>query len=216
VLLIAGCSGVGKTVVAQKLGRKLGISALLVDDLRIATQAITTPTCHPDLHVFRTDRSIHEMGPDQAVRGFIAVASAMAPAVLTVVAHHLVVEGAGPLIVEGDALLPTLTANQPYADLKLFQGLAPTQAVRMVVIHEPDDTQLLANFRTRGRGFADLTPDEQRSLVTACCTYGDWLKNEAISQRVPVVAARPHQSLATRVLAAAQDADPPPFPALLR
>ena len=191
-------------MVAQELGRRLGVSVLLVDDLRIAAQALTTPTSHPDLHVFASDRSVHQMGPEAAVAGFLAVAGAMAPAVLTVVAHHLVVEGAGPVIIEGDGLLPATIAGQHYGALKLFHGLAPSRAVRMVVVHEPDESQLFANFRDRGRGFGDLAAPEQASLVHASWRYGEWLRDDARAHGVPVVATRTHETLAARVLSAAE------------
>jgi 2-phosphoglycerate kinase len=50
VLLLGGASGVGKTVLAHKLARHYGVSLLLVDDVRLAIQQVTTPEQHPALH----------------------------------------------------------------------------------------------------------------------------------------------------------------------
>jgi 2-phosphoglycerate kinase len=200
VLLIAGSSGVGKTILAQALGRRLGVSVLLVDDLRIAVQELTTAASHPDLHLFLSDRSVSEMTTDEAVQRFIATATALAPAIRTIIAHHLVVRGVGSVIIEGDGVLPALAATQQYGDLKLFHGLTPSAEVRMIVLHEADQGELLANFLARGRAFETLTGSEQAALVHAAWRYGESLRQEASGLGVPVIASRPHATLTERVL----------------
>ena len=74
VLLVCGASGTGKTTATQTMARRLGISALLVDDLRISLQALTTRESHPGLHIFSTDRALSEMTPEEGVRGFVETA----------------------------------------------------------------------------------------------------------------------------------------------
>lgn len=66
VLLVCGASGTGKTTATQALARRLGFSTLLVDDLRISLQALTTPETHPGLHLFSSDRSLGQMTPDES------------------------------------------------------------------------------------------------------------------------------------------------------
>src|SRR5688500_9705402 len=164
VLLVCGASGTGKTTATQALARRLGISSLLVDDLRISLQALTTPETHPELHLFSSDRSLGQMTPEEGVRRFVETARALEPAVRTVIGHHVVVRGSGPILIEGDGLLPSLASAQSFADLKLFWGLRTQREVRGALVHEPDEAQMFASFAARGRGFEDLAPHEQRAL----------------------------------------------------
>jgi 2-phosphoglycerate kinase len=199
VLLVCGASGTGKTTAAQALARRLGISALLVDDLRISLQALTTPESHPGLHIFTTDKALSEMTPEEGVRGFVETARAVEPAVRTVIGHHIVVPGSGQVLIEGDGLLPSLGAAQSFADLKLFWGLRTEREVRGAVVHEPDEAVMFETFAARGRGFGDLVGHEQRALVHACWRFGDWLRDEAAGLGVPVVPSRPFETLPDRL-----------------
>src|SRR5262245_60767387 len=98
VLLIGGASGVGKTVLADALARHCGVSLLLVDDVRLALQQVTTPEQQPSLHYFLTTPDVWRQPEDDLLAGFVGVANMLASALGVIVAHHLVVEGAGPLI----------------------------------------------------------------------------------------------------------------------
>ncbi len=111
VLLIGGASGAGKTVLAHNLARHYGVSLLLVDDARLALQQITTPEQQPALHYFLTRPDVWRQPEDELLAGFVGVADALAPALGVIVAHHLVVAGAGPLIVEGDGIAPSLVGE---------------------------------------------------------------------------------------------------------
>ena len=74
VLLIGGNSGAGKTYLANQLVQKLCISSLMVDDLRIALQTITSSEHQPDLHLFLNYQLEHWNGSlldsVEAVLGF--------------------------------------------------------------------------------------------------------------------------------------------------
>jgi 2-phosphoglycerate kinase len=109
ILLIGGSTGTGKTRLAQELGRELRVSVLQVDDLRLGLQAITTETSHPALHSF-TGASAEKTlnNPESIVEGYLSVAEIMEPAVRAVMSHHIDVADTGPLIIEGDGILPRL------------------------------------------------------------------------------------------------------------
>jgi hypothetical protein len=202
VLLIGGNSGSGKTVVAQELARRFGVSVLLVDDVRLAIQQVTTPAQLPDLHIFLSDQQAALRTSELMRDGLIAVGRAIAPALKIIVAHHVVVAGAGPIIIEGDGILPELASQHQYEELKHFWGLQTGREVRAVLLFEPDEDIIFQNMRARDRGFQDLTPDEQRTIARGSWLYGQWLRQEALAHGLPAVPARPWETLVERVLAA--------------
>jgi hypothetical protein len=202
VLLIGGSSGAGKTVVVQELARRFGISVLLVDDVRLAIQQVTTPAQLPDLHIFVSDQQAAQRTPELMRDGLVAVGRAIAPALKIVVAHHVVVAGAGPLIIEGDGILPELASQRRYQELKHFWGLQTGREVRAVFLFEPDEEAIFQNMHMRDRGFQDLAPDEQRTIARASWLFGQWLRQEALAHELPTVPARPWETLTERVLAA--------------
>ena len=201
VLLIGGSSGVGKTLVARALARRYDRSIVLLDDLRLALQHVTTPQSHPALHYFSATPDVWLHTPEENRDARIAVSEAMWRAVAIVMTHHIVVEGTGAVIIEGDDLLPRMAAQRHFPDLNYFTGLTITDEVRAVIIHEPDEAAILANMRRRGRGFDELAEDVQEQVARASWLHGEWLRQEAERHGVPVVPSRPHQTLIERIAA---------------
>jgi len=201
VLLIGGSSGVGKTLVARELAGHFGVSLILADDVRLALQEVTTPAQNPDLHTFITEGSTAFDSPAAVQDGLAAVAAAMVPALKVIMAHHVVVEGAGSIIIEGDSILPELAVARDFGELTHFQGFKPTREVRGVFLFEPDESIVLRNMRARGRGFQDAPPTVQAALVSGSWQYGQWLRSEAERQGVPVILSRPYETLAERIRA---------------
>src|SRR5262245_35518977 len=202
VLLIGGNSGAGKTVVAQALARRFGISVLLVDDVRLAIQQMTTPEPLPDLHLFVSDQQAALLTPELMCDGLVVVGRAMAPALKIIVAHHVVVAGAGPIIIEGDGILPELASQRRFQELKHFWGLQTGREVRAVFLFEPDEDAIFENMQARDRGYQDLAPDQQRTIARASWLYGRWLQQEALAHDLSAVPSRPWETLIDRVLAA--------------
>lgn len=202
VLLIGGSSGVGKTVIAHALARKCEASVLLVDDIRLAIQQVTTPAQHPGLHVFVTGQSWTQRSPEQIRDGLIEVGTSLTPALKIIIAHHVAVPGAGRIILEGDGILPYLAAHHHLGDLKHFCGLVLDREIRSVFLYEEDEQVLQQNLYARGRSFHDLTAEEQRVVTRGSWLYGRWLRNEAEANGLPVLPARPHDSLQQRILEA--------------
>lgn len=201
IVLIGGSSGVGKTVVSDMITRHFGVSRLLVDDLRLALQQMTTPAQHPALHHFEADPTVWQREPEVLRDRLIATSEALRPALAMVIAHHLFVAGVGPLIIEGDNILPGLARQRRFPDVKIFGGLEFPNVVRALFLVEPDEGALLANMRARGRGFQGLTPIEQRTQARASWLYGQWLQREAQALDLPVVPPRPWDTLTARTLA---------------
>ena len=202
VLLIGGGSGTGKTVVGRALAGRLGISLLLVDDLRLAIQAVTSPEQHPALHTFVTADSAAMGSPQSVLDGLIAVAEAMAPAVRIVIAHHLVVAGAGAIIIEGDGLLPHLVSPRHLATLEEFRGVPVAGMVRTLLLHEEDEAIIRENMIRRGRGFQDMPHAQQEAMVVGSWQFGQYLYEQAAANDMPTVPSRPHGTLLERVMTA--------------
>ena len=200
ILLLGGNSGAGKTYVAGELVRRLGVSSLMVDDVRIALQQLTTPAQQPDLHVFLNYRPEQWRRPAQLVEDWLRVARVLLAPLRDIMAHHLVVEGSGKLIIEGDGILPALGAPEPLAEILGLEGVAIRQKVRTVFLVEGSEEKIMANLRKRDRGISSASKEDQAAFARASWQFGRWLAREARKNRMPVVPARPHESAVERVL----------------
>lgn len=191
VLLIGGSSGTGKTVVARQLAKQLSVSLLLLDDVRLALQQATNAQTHPDLHVFLRYPIEGWRNSDSIVADWIKVGNAMAEPLQAIIHHHRIVPGVGPLIIEGDGILPNTVS--PFTQSK---------EVCSVFLIETDEKQLLENLRSRGRGFEEWGRLEQGSFAHASWRYGQWLAREAQALGLTVLSAGPQQTLLERLIAA--------------
>jgi hypothetical protein len=50
-------------------------------------------------------------------------------------------------------------------------------------------------MQVRGRGFSELPSNEQQKWARASWLYGQWLCREATTYKLPVIAARPCDTL---------------------
>jgi 2-phosphoglycerate kinase len=187
--LIGGAAGTGKTMVAYPFAVRLGVPLVEIDDVVEALLVMTRPEEQPVLHYWRTHPQAADLPADEIVTLQISVAEAIAPAIEAVIANHL--ETDTPVVIEGDYLLPSLTA-QPS-----FQGISADGRVRSVILSEPDERQLVRNFAGR-------EPDEpaQAGRARVSRLYGAWLAAEAGRTGTPVVKARPWSTVLERVLGA--------------
>lgn len=201
VLLIGGSSGVGKTMVARALARRLGLSVLLADDIRMAIQEVTMPGEQPGIHYFMAHPTIWQKPAETLCQGFITVGTAMMRPLSVTIAHHVFVESAGPLIIEGDGILPALAAQTSFPSIH-FEAAPVGKSVRSVFLVEPDEEVVIRNIRQRGRGFASFSPKEQETLMRASWLYGQWLRRQTDHYNLPIVESRPWETLVERVVRA--------------
>lgn len=199
VLLIGGNSGAGKTVVAGVLASHFARSLLLVDDFRMVIQQMTTPAEQPGIHYFLAHPTIWQKPPEALCEGFIAVGNALARPLSVAIAHHVFVESAGPAIIEGDGILPALAARHNLANMHFTPAIVSDE-VRSVFLIETDEEIVLRNVRRRGRGFENFTLKEQETVARASCLYGQWLRRQADYYSLPVVEARPWETVIERTL----------------
>jgi 2-phosphoglycerate kinase len=191
VLLIGGASGSGKTTVAQRIGRQTGASWLQLDDLRLTLQfggLLIAGQC-PDLFYFLQLADVLQAPTAILLEKMITIASLMAPAVSTVVHHHIATNQ--PMVLEGDGIAPALAAQERSAD------------VRAIFLVETDEETLYRNMLARGRGL-DATnraeaEEQQRAWIRLAWLYNQWLDREARRYGPPVLSPRPYATLAARI-----------------
>lgn len=200
VLLICGSSGSGKTTVGRRLAERFGISLLLADDVRMAIQAVTTAQEQPSLHTFTVSQSPAMDSPESVLAGLVTVAEALEPALRMIMAHHLLVEGVGAIILEGDGLLPRL-ANPAYLKGQPeFTNLDVEGRVKGVVLFEAEREVVRHNMETRGRGFQNAPLSEQRALSLGSWLFGNYLVEQARMTGVAALPSRPFDTLEARLL----------------
>ncbi len=207
VLLIGGSSGVGKTGAARRIGHRCGVSVLHVDDLRLAFQhsRATLPDVGDTqaLYFFWNNPDVWRQPPDSGRDGLIAVGHALSPAIEIAAVNHLVQIEMGPLVIEGDNIVPALIARP------LLHEYATDARVRAVFLVEPDEEVLLANIVARSRVVAGQTDAERRTEARAKWLYGQWLATEARHFGLPVLEPRPWDTLDARLAAAIDTAECP-------
>jgi 2-phosphoglycerate kinase len=188
VLLIGGASGVGKTAVSYRVAERYGVGITEVDDFQVLLEAMTTPEQLPAVHVWRTNPDSDKLADSVIVEQLLTLSRVMLPGLQAVVSNHL--ETQTPIVLEGDFLLPALAERTRYATL-------PGGArVRGVFLHEPEEEQFLRNYLLRE---PDRGPQIKRARVS--WLHGQWLKQEAEQRGVPVVPARPWDTVFERIVA---------------
>lgn len=177
MLLIGGPSGVGKTTVAIQVAQRLGASWLEVDDLKLALERSGVSVPNPDA-VAQFD------GPG----GLVALGTMITPAIEAVVENH--VDQRNPLVIEGDSILPSLF------DRASVRARAVQGQTRAVFLCEPDEDALYQSMLSRRRGLFSSEHAHKHFL------HGQWLQQEAERRGLPIVAARPWDTLVDRILIA--------------
>jgi 2-phosphoglycerate kinase len=199
VLLIGGNSGAGKTYLAKALVREWGIPFVMVDDVRIALHKVTSADQQPDLHVFLQYQAEQWKNPEGIVRDWQRVGQAMIKPLSTIMAHHIHVESSGPIILEGDGILPALAEPGTFDEMPAFKNINFTQKVRSVFVVEEDIDEILENIRSRKRGPVESKEETQFSFAQASQQYGQWLIQEAQRLQIPVLPTRPKETIVERL-----------------
>ena len=184
VLLLGGAANVGKTTTARELAARCGASVLPVDTIWYALKAATDPASYPELHYFDPpDSEWERLGAEHWCERHIRSAKAISLAVEPVIEYY--VSKRWPVIVEGAWITPADAARWSLE----YEGL------QAVFIHEGEDLRSYLDARWE--------PHTEHRGETFWL-FGNWLREQALANGLAVVNARPHASLAERVLAAAR------------
>ena len=179
ILLFGGASGIGKSTVAMRLGQRLGVPWLQVDDFRLAFVRSGVPFPNADA-VPTFD------GPG----GLLTHGQLLSPAIEVVIENHI--DQGNPAILEGDAILPILF------DRPSVRRNAEASWLRALFLYEPEEQVIHENMQARGRTLADAAHAHKN------WQYSEWLRQEAEQHGLPTLPARPWQTLEERIIAAAQ------------
>jgi len=179
VTLVCGASGVGKSRLAIPLAHRYGVPLGEADDITTALAALTTAEQHPMLHYWGSHPEARSWPPERIAQLHLAVAESVRAGYAAVITDH--VESAAPVVLEGDYLLPNLVNG--------FGG-----TVRAVVVAEPDEDRLVANFMAR-----EPEHGEQRGRARVSLAVSALLTERANAAGVPVVAAWPWAGQLERV-----------------
>jgi 2-phosphoglycerate kinase len=188
VALVCGASGVGKTSVAVPLAARYGTPLAEADDIVTALKAVTTPEQMPVLHFWDTHLEAWSWPSERIADLHLEVVDVMRPAFAAVIADHL--EFGAPVVFEGDYLAPELADG--------FGG-----AVRAVVLDEPEEDRMVANYLAR-----EPNGGEQPGRARVTLELGARLRERAARAGVPVVAGRPWADCLDRVDRALRAAHP--------
>lgn len=175
VLLLGGSSGIGKSLVALRLGQRLGLPWLQVDDLRLALARSGVP--FPDADAVSTF---------DGAGGLLAHGELLAPAIEVVIENH--VDQQHPAILEGDAILPGLF-ERPSVRRNADSGW-----LRAVFLYEPEAGVIQGNMKARGRTLSDAAHAHKN------WRYGGWLRQQATRRGLPTLPVRPWNTLEERIL----------------
>ena len=191
VFLIGGHSATGKTTAANRIGLRLGVPWLMVDDLRLAFQRarVRLPKGTDALYF---DKRPHfwQLPPEDQCNALIAVGEVMSAPLEVVIENH--VDQSVPIVIEGDGILPSLLARPPVVER--------AAAIRTVFLIEPDEPAVLANILARGRAVEVRTKKEFEDEARARWLHGQWLAREAARYNLPVMEPRPWETLVERLI----------------
>jgi 2-phosphoglycerate kinase len=196
VLLIGGSSGVGKSSIAGQLGRRFGTPWMQVDDLRLALQRcrVILPEKTEDLYFFEETPQVWSLPPVRLQDGLIALGQVMSAALEVVIENH--VDTADPLVIEGDAILPSLL-TRPSVKARRSNG-----QVQAVFLFEPDEQVLLAHMDARYHVHVSHNEALLRAMSHVRWLHGLWLAEGARRLDLPVLEPHPWETLAQRIVAA--------------
>jgi len=183
VLVIGGAAAAGKTTTARAVAERYGVSVLPADAIWLALKAATNPVSHPELHYFdASGEDMQRLTVEDLCERHIKSAQAMDPLLEYYRWERW------PVILEGAWITPAAATRWA----RQYAG------VRAVFIHEPDVNQISETMAMR-RGISPPTRRQKSSKVH--WLFGNWLREQALAEGLPVVDAHPRETLADRVLA---------------
>jgi len=173
VILIGGAPGAGKSTLGRALAARLEIGSLTIDDLLVATRAVTTRASHPGLHLMNGISYIEYFTRSEPAR-LIADAErqeeAIWPATEKVIRSHAAPWGT-PIVIDGWTLRPRRVVELGLENVTSFWLVVePTELERReranaeFVRDSPEPERMLRNFLARSLWHNDLLRRQANEL----------------------------------------------------
>ena len=188
VLLLGGTTASGKSTTGRLLGKALGVPCFSADSVWRAALALTTAETHPALHQWPRPEVVPD-DPEHLLKVHIQEAETMTPALEAFISWEM--KEGNRFIFQGAWITPELAACCG----------EPSDDVRAVFIDEALESDIMSSMLERSK----RTEPDARQLVVARVgwLYGNWLREGALKHGLPVVPARPRETLVDRIIEAA-------------
>lgn len=189
LILVGGCAGSGKTMLARELADSLGAGWLQIDTVWLAMKAATgAGSVAPGLLDVAARMAQASNSDDEVLEAHVAAARAVCDVLPEVFTFEL--ETHQVLVADGAWLLPCFVAGLQ----------VPETEVGSVFLRQPDVESVAAALAPRLGG----RPPEERHLLMnrRIWQYGAWLCAEALAHGLPVIDSLPFASLPHRARAA--------------
>lgn len=186
LVLLGGAAGAGKSTTARALADQLNAGWLQLDTIWVALQGVF-PQDSPEYQLLRVDERVRSSDdPVEAlVEHHIATSRFVCQALPRALAFEL--QSHEALVADGSWLVPEFLA-----------GLALDGArITALVLHEPNIDEV--RIAMESRRTRKMTAAWHERGVQVSWRYGNWLASEGLRHGIPVVAARPRDSLLHRV-----------------
>ena len=190
LFLLGGATASGKSTSGAALARRLGLSCVSADSLWKALMSVTSPESHPPFHYFEPTEEEWLRGPDFLCSRHIECAQAMTPALDAFIGWEL--HDGHPHLIEGAWITPEMARRRCDA----------SPGAQAAFIHEPDQEAIVTAMMERQR--RDSPSERQLRLSAMAWHYGNWIREGALEYGLPVVEARPRDTLVDRIILAAE------------
>lgn len=154
---------------------------------------VTLPEGTDRLYFFLRQPHVWRRPADELRQALIDLAGLLVPAVRIVIANHLAI--AEPIVLEGDGVHPDLAGDA------MLRPRIESGELRFCCVVEESEDRVLENMRSRGRGMEIGDSAEHLRQAGVYRDYGAWLAGNCQRHGIPVVASRPFETLAERILA---------------
>jgi 2-phosphoglycerate kinase len=189
LFLLGGATASGKSRSGNEVARRLGLHCVSADALWKALMSVTSRESHPAFHYFEPTEEEWRRGPDFVCERHVESAQAQTPALQAFIDWEL--KEGHSMLLEGAWITPEMAARH-------CEALRDTRAV---FIHEPDEDGILASMVERQ--LRDSPSERQIRLAAMAWRYGNRLRDGARKHGLPVVEARPRDTLVDRIIEAA-------------